>query len=168
MTNGTRYLGRNILVQTAAKGYIQHLEATADSEDRLLLLPGQPDQLEVIAVLVTVDVVDLRHRIFSIILRRNIFTAGNQQSVDHIHIFCAAGRIFGHRDQHRNAACINDSLYISLLDHVIADTDALKYKTNESDSWLFHTVTCFRCIDTGNFPVLCLLTFLLYRIRKQL
>lgn len=43
MTDGTRYLGRNILVQTAAKGYIQHLEATADSEDRLLLLPGQPD-----------------------------------------------------------------------------------------------------------------------------
>ena len=46
MTDGTRYLGRNILVQTAAKGYIQHLEATADSEDRLLLLPGQPDQLK--------------------------------------------------------------------------------------------------------------------------
>ena len=63
---------------------------------------------------------------------------------------------------------LSDENYISLLDHVIADTDALKYKTNESDSWLFHTVTCFRCIDTGNFPVLCLLTFLLYRIRKQL
>ena len=109
-----------VLVERAAKGYVDELMAATDAEDGEAALVGQADQLQLAGVADRIDVFERRVRRLAKQVGTDVAAAGQEQPVKAVND-CGEDAQFGRSGhEYRGATCQDDRLEIGVGEHLFA------------------------------------------------